>query len=91
MSLLLDFKVPIVAIATVMQGSKIETRLDKEFVLQAEYDQGPQPAIRFKVLRKYEWKFKPIKPAPTADELEELIKFTDSIPLEELLKDLNNL
>lgn len=91
MSTFLDFKVPIVAIATVMQGSKIETRLDKEFVLQAEYDQGPQPAIHFKVLRKYEWKFRPIKPAPTADELEELINFTDSIPLEELLKDLNNL
>lgn len=88
MSLLLDFNVPIVAIATVIQGSKLETRLDKEFVLQAEYVQGPQPAIRFKVVRKYEWKFRPIKPA---DELEELIKFTDSIPLEQILKDLNNL
>lgn len=88
MSLLLDFNVPIVAIATVIQGSKLETRLDKEFVLQAEYVQGPQPAIRFKVVRKYEWKFTPIKPA---DDLEELIEFTDSIPLEQILKDLNNL
>lgn len=88
MSILLDFNVPIVAIATVMQGSKLETRLDKEFVLQAEYVKEPQPAIRFKVVRKYEWKFRPIKPA---DELEELIEFTDSIPLEQILKDLNNL
>lgn len=88
MSLLLDFNVPIVAIATVIQGSKLETRLDKEFVLQAEYVQGPQPAIRFKVVRKYEWKFRQIKPA---DDLEELIEFTDSIPLEQILKDLNNL
>lgn len=88
MSTLLDFNVPIVAIATVIQGSKLETRLDKEFVLQAEYVPGTQPAIRFKVLRKHEWKFIPIKPA---DELEELIEFTDSIPLEQILKDLNNL
>lgn len=88
MSLLLDFNVSIVAIASILQGSKIETRLDKEFVLQAEHVQGPQPAIRFKVLRKYEWKFVPIKPA---NDLEELIKFTDSIPIEEVLKDLKNL
>jgi len=88
MSTLLDFNVPIVAIATVIQGSKLETRLNKEFVLQAEYVQGLQPAIRFKVVRKYEWKFIPIKPA---NELEELIEFTDSIPLEQILKDLNNL
>jgi len=88
MSLLLDFNVPIVAIAAVIQGSKLETRLNKEFVLQAEYVPGTQPTIRFKVLRKYEWKFVPIKPA---DDLEELVKFTDSIPLEQILKDLNNL
>jgi hypothetical protein len=88
MSTLLEFNVPIVTIAAMIQGSKIETRIDKEFVLQAEYVPGTQPAIHFKVLRKYEWKFIPIKPA---NELEELIEFTDSIPLEQILKDLNNL
>jgi len=76
------------ALIAILQGSKIETRLNKEFVLQAERIQGPPPAIRFKVLRKYEWKFRPIKPAV---DLEELIKFTDSVPIEQILKDLKNL